>query len=210
MAKLAPTSKRTLTTVNGPVARDVYRITDDPKQEKQKVELACPVGLTENERELEIQSRIHTASGSMCQQVGLHLLTKICEAIALPHASLEETVGILNTLAKEMQSMQPRDEIEGHLIAQLVVLHEQCMTWLGKANRTENIGFVNVYFNGASKLLVRHHETLAALLKYRRGDEQRVHVEHVHIHNGGRAIVGNVEMGGGGKQKTEEGPHAKV
>jgi hypothetical protein len=102
------------------------------------------------------------------------------------------------------------NEIEGHLIAQLVVLHEQSMTWLGKANRTENIDFLNVYLNGASKLLVRHHETLVALLKYRRGDEQRVHVEHVHIHDGGKAIVGNIDMGGGAKQKNEEGPHAKV
>ena len=30
------------------------------------------------------------------------------------------------------------------------------------------------------------------LLKYRRRGEQRVHVEHVHVHNGGKAIVGNI------------------
>ncbi len=60
------------------------------------------------------------------------------------------------------------------------------------------------------KLLARHHETLEALLKYRRKGEQRVHVEHVHIHDGGQAIVGNVIPGGGMNQKLEEGPHAKV
>ena len=39
--------------------------------------------------------------------------------------------------------------------------------------------------------------------------EQRVHVEHVHVNEGGRAIVGNVGQGGSGlKQKVEEGPHA--
>lgn len=164
-------------TVGESIPQDVYRVIDDPKQKKQKLELAYPSGLTESKRELEIQSRVHTTSGSTCQQVGLHLLTKVCEAIVLPHASLEEAIGILNTLAKTMQTMQPRDAIEGHLISQLVVLHEQCMTWLGKANRTDNIDFANVYLNGASKLLLRHHETLAALLKYRRDDEQRVHVE---------------------------------
>lgn len=68
----------------------------------------------------------------------------------------------------------------------------------------------NVYLNGASKLLTRHHETLDALLKYRRKGEQRVHVEHVHIHGGGQAIVGNVTTGGGFNKKFEEGPHAKV
>lgn len=84
------------------------------------------------------------------------------------------------------------------------------MEWLGRALRTDQINFANTCLNGASKLLARHHETLASLLKYRRGDEQRVHVEHVHIHNGGQAIVGNVGTGGGPNKKSEEGPHAKV
>jgi hypothetical protein len=52
-----------------------------------------------------------------------------------------------------------------------------------------------MYLNGASKLLTRHHETLEALLTYRRKEEQRVHVEHVHLHDGGQAIVGNVRLG---------------
>lgn len=34
---------------------------------------------------------------------------------------------------------------------------------------------------GASKLLASHHENLTSLLKYRRGGEQRVHVEYVHV-----------------------------
>ena len=109
-----------------------------------------------------------------------------------------------------MHSLEPRDEIEGQLISQLIILHEHSMEWLGRALRTDQINFANICLNGASKLLVRHHETLASLLKYRRGDEQRVHVEHVHVHNGGQAIVGNVGTGGGGNKKSEEGPHAKV
>lgn len=84
------------------------------------------------------------------------------------------------------------------------------MDWLGRAHRTERVDFANVYLNGASKLLTRHHETLEALLKYRRKGEQRVHVEHVHVHGGGQAIVGNVTTGGGLNNKVEEGPHAKV
>lgn len=38
-------------------------------------------------------------------------------------------------------------------------------------------------------------------IKYRRRGEQRVHVEHVHVHDGGRAIVRNVGTGGGPKTK---------
>jgi len=116
----------------------------------------------------------------------------------------------LNTIAESIRAMGPQDEYEGQLISQLVVLHEQAMEWLGKAKRTERVDFANVYLNGASKLLTRHHETLEALLKYRRKGEQRVHVEHVHVYGGGQAIVGNVSPGSGLNQKLEEGPHAKV
>lgn len=70
-----------------------------------------------------------------------------------------------------MQSLEPRDEIEGQLLAQLAVLHQHSMSWLGRAMRTEKVNFANVYLNGASKLLTRHHETLATLMKYRRGGE---------------------------------------
>jgi hypothetical protein len=84
------------------------------------------------------------------------------------------------------------------------------MDWLGRAMLTERVDFANVYLNGASKLLTRHHETLEVLLKYRRKGEQRVYVEHVHVHSGGQAIVGNVTTGSGMKSIIEEGPHAKV
>jgi hypothetical protein len=70
---------------------------------------------------------------------------------------------------------------------------EHAMDWLARAKRTERVDFSNVYLNGASKLLTRHHETLDALLKYRRKGEQRVQ-EHVHVYDGGQAIVGRAEL----------------
>ena len=43
-----------------------------------------------------------------------------------------------------MQDLAPQDAYEGQLIAQLVVLHEQAMDWLGRASRTERVDFANV------------------------------------------------------------------
>ena len=70
----------------------------------------------------------------------------------------------LNTVAQSMHALGPQDEFEGQLIAQLVILHEHAMEWLGKAMRTDRVDFSNVYLNGASKLLTRHHETLTLFL----------------------------------------------
>lgn len=189
---------------------DLFRSVGNESDSTRKVEPVYKKGLQEKDALTEFQSRIYSASGAANMQVGFNILTKACEAVTNRSASLDETVRVLNTLAKAMQALEPQDEVEGQLIAQLVVIHEHCMIWLGKAMSTDRVDFANTYLNGASKLLARHHETLTTLLKYRRGDEQRVHVEHVHVHDGGKAIVGTIETGGGSKQKTEEGPHAKV
>jgi hypothetical protein len=41
---------------------------------------------------------------------------------------------------------------------------------------------------------------LEALDKHRRGGNQKMTVEHVHVHEGGQAIVGNVNQGRGGNR----------
>jgi hypothetical protein len=190
--------------------RDIFRVAGKGENGKIEVEPVYLKGLSEDDALAEFQSKVYAATGATSQQVGLGILTKACEAITIKSESLEESVRHLNTIANAMHALRPRDEIEGQLISQLVVLHEQCMSWLGRAIRTERVDFANTYLNGASKLLARHHETLEALLKYRRGGEQRVHVEHVHVNDGGKAVVGHIEFGGGVHKKTEEGPHAKV
>lgn len=47
------------------------------------------------------------------------------------------------------------------------------------------------------------------LNKYRGKGQQKMTVEHVHVHAGGQAIVGSIEQTGGGSEKTEEQPHAQ-
>ena len=48
-----------------------------------------------------------------------------------------------------------------------------------------------------------------ALNRYRGKGQQKVTVEHVHVHPGGQAVVGLVEApGGGDRPKSEEQPHA--
>lgn len=52
---------------------------------------------------------------------------------------------------------------------------------------------------------------MEALKRYRGGGEQKMTVQHVHVAEGGQAIVGNVSAsapGGGVIGKTKEQPHA--
>ena len=60
--------------------------------------------------------------------------------------------------------------------------------------------------NQANKLSRTYATLLEALNRHRGKGQQKVTVEHVHVHNGGQAIVGNV--GGGMQTKSEDQPHA--
>jgi hypothetical protein len=54
-------------------------------------------------------------------------------------------------------------------------------------------------------LLTKLHRTfttqLEAMQRYRGKGPQQVRVEHVHVHEGGQAIVGTVQQGGGEPSK---------
>jgi hypothetical protein len=53
------------------------------------------------------------------------------------------------------------------------------------------------------------HWAMETLDKHRGKGQQKVTVEHVHVHQGGQAIVGNVQTGAGSQSKTEEQAHAE-
>lgn len=180
------------------------------KDGEESLELALDASLTENDAIDLLNVYITEATGSRDRVVGVCMLANTVKAMLPAKSNTKEFADRIDTLAKSMRALTPQDEYEGQLIAQLVILHEYALDWLGRAFRSEKVDFSNIYLNGASKLLLRHHEALDALLKYRRKGEQRVYVEHVHVHDGGQAIVGNVTSRGGMNQKVEEGPHAKV
>ncbi len=192
------------------IPSQIFRVCDEENQESAALDLAIDPDLSHKDGLNLLESHLLASTGAINTSVSLQLMASFSKTLTQGKVKGKKLANWLNSLAQTMQALAPQDEYEGQLIGQLVVLHEHAMDWLGRATRTERVDFANVYLNGASKLLTRHHETLDALLKYRRRGEQRVHVEHVHVHNGGQAVVGNIMTGGGVKQKTEEGPHAKV
>ncbi|MBR1229500.1 hypothetical protein JQ600_31915 [Bradyrhizobium sp. AUGA SZCCT0176] len=107
-----------------------------------------------------------------------------------------------------LTGVEPKDELEGMLAAQLLASHNAAMECYRRAmiseqtfeGRKENL-------NQANKLSRTHATLLEALNRHRGKGQQKVTVEHVHVHSGGQAIVGNVE-GGGVRTKSENQPHA--
>jgi hypothetical protein len=118
----------------------------------------------------------------------------------------------LNAALAAMHGIGPRDEAEAMLAAQMVATHTAAMVALRRLKGAENIPQQDSNGNLAVKLLRTYALQLEALSRYRGKGQQKVIVEHVHVHSGGQAIVGAVNShtspGGGGALKTEHQPHA--
>ena len=136
----------------------------------------------------------------------LNVLTKAIE----PQATPEESTTAVNAMLAAVAGVQPRDEIEGSLAVQMAATHHLAMTLLDQARRSQHGPALEIYGNMALKLMRTYTAQVEALAKLRRGGNQTVRVEHVHVHSGGQAIVGNVTHpgGGGGANKRADRPHA--
>ncbi len=74
------------------------------------------------------------------------------------------------------------------------------------AAKADYVSQIEMSGNLAVKLARTFTSQVEALAKLRRGGEQKVIVEHVHVHAGGRAVVGHVtHTTGGGVAIENEG-----
>ena len=114
----------------------------------------------------------------------------------------------LNQALAAATAIGARDEIEGMLATQMVATHFAAITLLRRLKGAENIPQQASAGSLAVKLLRTYTMQIEALQRYRGKGQQRVTVEHVHVHKGGQAIVGNVTPGGGASSKSEDQPVA--
>ncbi len=126
-------------------------------------------------------------------------------SVAIAHAAagmnIENPDQILNLALQQMDSLKPQSHLESMLIGQMMQVNEavaKCMTLAFLKEQT----FAGKELN--ANLAIKFHRTfvsqIEALQKLRGKGGQKVTVEHVHVHEGGQAIVGNVNHapGGGG------------
>ena len=100
---------------------------------------------------------------------------------------------------QSLRVLSPRDAFEGVLISQMLAVYHQDMECFQLANIDYNrlsLDLFTTLQNQGVKLMRMFAAQMEALNKYRTGGQQKMTVEHVHVHKGGQAIVGNVTEGG--------------
>lgn len=117
----------------------------------------------------------------------------------------------VNFMLAVIKGIEPRDEIEAMLGAQMAAVHMASMTFARRLAHVENIPQQDSALNAFNKLARTFATQVEALKRYRSGGEQKMTVQHVHVAEGGQAIVGNVaapEKGVGTSKNSEVQPHA--
>jgi len=92
-----------------------------------------------------------------------------------------------------LDELKPSDGQEAMLTAQMVAVHMAAMDCLARAmHPSQSFAGRELNLKHGAKLSRIYAEQVAALDKHRRKGQQTVTVEHVHVHEGGQAIVGAV------------------
>ncbi len=105
-----------------------------------------------------------------------------------------------------IEGAKPQGEIEAALVVQMACTHAASMAVLarlvgghGPDDRT-----MAVRASAAGRLLRAYATQVETLRRLRNGGSQIVRVEHVHVNEGGQALIGNVRKdGSGGETKNE-------
>jgi hypothetical protein len=98
----------------------------------------------------------------------------------------------LNFMVSVVKGIEPRDQIETMLAAQMAGIHNTIMTFTRRLANIENIQQQDSAERALNKLARTFVSQMEALKRYRTGGEQKVTVQHVSVSEGGQAIVGNV------------------
>ena len=108
----------------------------------------------------------------------------------------------LNFMLSVVKGIEPKDQVETMLAAQMAAVHNATMTFARRLAHVENIPQQDSAERAFNKLARTFAAQVEALRRHRTGGEQKVTVEHVTVNEGGQAIVGSVTHGpGGGRAK---------
>lgn len=119
----------------------------------------------------------------------------------------------VNAALASIEAIEPKDELEAMLAVQMAATHSLQLTMMLRLKNAGTLEGFETYGNMATKLARTFTAQIDALAKLRRGGEQTVRVEHVHVYPGGKAVVGTVNNhppGGRGHIENCDQPHANA
>lgn len=172
------------------------------QSKEQKADIVTTAAVPDDLSAISLQG----VGGSSFDPWNATIVEQATDALWLANSNPHERERQTHAAIAGLFGIDPKDELEGMMAAQLIAAHNAAMecyrrAMIGKQTfeaRRENL-------NHANKLSRTWTMLLDALNKHRGKGQQKVTVEYVNVHAGGQAVVGTVERSrGGGCAKSED------
>ena len=136
--------------------------------------------------------RLNKALGTTSSDFVNASLLQIQAAARSPFGTISEIH--INAALAIIEAAAPKDEIEAALAVQMACAHTAAMAVLAKMDGAFGTERRVAAFGSTAARLMRAHATQVEVLRrLRNGGQQFVRVEHVHVNEGGQAVIGNVK-----------------
>lgn len=96
-------------------------------------------------------------------------------------------------LVSMFEDLETQNPVEAMLVSQMAGIHAHIMRLLVRSNEGHSLSATQSLLDMANKLMRTFATQVEAFEKFKRGGKQSIKVDHVHVHEGGQAIVGNVQ-----------------
>jgi hypothetical protein len=158
-----------------------------------------------------LEPELKKIGGSQSDDLNLVMANQAINTLWLAHSDDEFQERQKSATLAVLVGIRPKDETEGMIAGQLLAAHKATMECYRRAMIPEqSLESRCGNLNQANKLSRTYTNLLEALNRHRGNGQQKVTVEHVHVHSGGQEVVGTVENPGGGERaKSKDQPHAK-
>jgi hypothetical protein len=170
---------------------------------------ATPASMPTASHPPQASGTLKQVGGSRSDDWNLQIIDDTRQALWLANSNANTRDQQIKAAFVGLISVGPKDELEGMMAAQLIAAHSAAMECYRRAmigeqtfeGRRENL-------HHANKLSRTFTMLLDALNRHRGKGQQKVTVEHVHVHQGGQAIVGAVHQRDEPQNQMKDAPYA--
>lgn len=142
----------------------------------------------------EAQRRLEVAFGSTDREFHTYCLAQLLTILPESSAGDDYTLPV-NAAVAMLTAIAPKNEMEAMLAVQMVASHHLSLLSMRKTKCASMLPQYQAHGNLANKFARTHVAQVEALSRLRRGGEQVV--RHVHVNEGGQAVIaGTVNTGG--------------
>ena len=146
--------------------------------------------------------RLRNAFGTASSAFVQASLYQLVAAARLPNSGISEIA--VNASLAFIEGAKPQGEVEGALVLQMACTHAASMAVLNRLGGGHGGDrSVAAMASAAARLLRAYATQVETLRRLRNGGSQVVRVEHVHVSEGGQALIGNVRKDGSGGESEK-------